>query len=82
MRSDHHDTSAPCESESRVAASASASASASARGAGRVLPDNAVCTLAQLLGDVVALVDDELLVEDLTAVVRRSNCGQAQLLAP
>jgi hypothetical protein len=31
----------------------------------RVLPDNAVRALAQLLGHVVALVDDELLVEDL-----------------
>jgi hypothetical protein len=31
----------------------------------RVLPDNAVCALSQLLGHIVALVDDELLVEDL-----------------
>lgn len=29
------------------------------------LPDNAVCALAQLLGDIVALIDDKVLVEDL-----------------
>lgn len=28
-------------------------------------PDNTVCTLAQLLGDIVLFVDDEILVEDL-----------------
>jgi hypothetical protein len=32
---------------------------------GRVLPDNAVCALSQLLGHIVALVNDEFLVEDL-----------------
>ena len=32
---------------------------------GRVLPDDAVRALSQLFGDIVALVDDELLVEHL-----------------
>jgi hypothetical protein len=41
------------------------SASCCAMLPGRVLPDNAVCALAQLLGYIVTLVDNELLVEDL-----------------
>jgi hypothetical protein len=33
--------------------------------ADRVLPDDTVCALSQLLGHIVALVNDEFLVEDL-----------------
>jgi hypothetical protein len=36
-----------------------------APGRGPVLPNDAVCALAQLLGHIVALVDDEFLVEHL-----------------
>jgi hypothetical protein len=39
----------------------------------RALPDNAVCALAQLLGHIVALVDDELLVEDLSHALTRAK---------
>lgn len=46
--------------------------------AGRVVPHDAVSTLSELLGHIVALVDDELLVEHLAAVSRAglsSSCG-------
>jgi len=33
--------------------------------AGKAVPDDTVCTLSQLLGHIVTLVDDELLIEDL-----------------
>jgi hypothetical protein len=38
---------------------------ANAPGRGPVLPNNAVCALSQLLGHIVALVDNEFLVENL-----------------
>jgi hypothetical protein len=41
------------------------------RAAYRVLPNNAVCALSQLLGHIVALVDDEFLVEDLVLLSAR-----------
>lgn len=53
---------------SRAAGTSSASGrrlAASRLVSSRLLPDNAVCTLPELLGDIVALVDDELLVEHL-----------------
>jgi hypothetical protein len=34
-------------------------------GASKGLPDDAVCTLTELLGDIVVLIHDEVLVEDL-----------------
>ena len=43
------------------------------RAVARVVPDNAVGTLSQLLGYIVALVDDELLVEHLQAVSTRAR---------
>lgn len=48
--------------------------SAPSRGSSRVLPDDAVGTLSQLLGNIVSLVDDELLVEDLAVLLVAGSC--------
>jgi hypothetical protein len=42
----------------------------------QVSPDNAICALSQLLGHIVALVDDELLVEDLFKLSELVDCRQ------
>lgn len=56
-----------------VAALGAESALVMRRAVARVVPDNAVGTLSQLLGYIVALVDDELLVEHLQAVSTRAR---------
>lgn len=54
-----------CSTVQRSASRASHSKTSRGSGVDGGLPDNTICSLAKLLGDSVALVDDEVLVEDL-----------------